>query len=205
MATLLSYALTSLADVKETLGIDSGNTSNDNLITRKINQATEMIEAYCELPRGKHFAEATYTDEEYDGQGGRYLVLEMRPVTNVSSFQYRDSVENEDNWTDVESELYFLDEDSGVLDLLFTQTEHPNRYRVSYTAGYATIPADLSEAAVTLASYLYNNDPSGTGVKRQEEGRRRIEYFAPNEKSSIIQQLSIDQTVDRYVMRPLLA
>ena len=37
MAQLLSYSLATVADVKESLGIDAGDTSKDNLIIRKIN------------------------------------------------------------------------------------------------------------------------------------------------------------------------
>lgn len=198
MADLVSYALTSLADVKESLGIASGNTSKDNLIKRKINQATEMIEAFCTLPQNHHFKQTTYTQEEFAGTNSNQLVLRMRPVSNISGFQYRTSSTNEDDWDDVESELFFIDETSGVVDLLFRQTGNFNRYRITYTAGYAMIPADLAEACVILASYLVENSSSGVAVKRKEEGMREIEYFAPAQGSSLIEQLSLDDTLARY-------
>ena len=201
MADLVSYALTTLADVKETLGIDSGVTTQDNLIKRKINQATEMIEGYCSLARDHHFDETTYTQEEYDGTGINQLSLKMRPVITLSSFQYRDNVLNENNWTDVDSEYYHTDLNAGVIDLHFRQTKHWNRYRVTYTAGFATIPSDLAEACVMLASYLVDNSTSGgTAVKKKQEGARSIEYFNPNEASSgsLIEQLGIDDMLARY-------
>lgn len=199
MASLLSYALTDLASVKETLGIASGNTSKDNLIIRKINQATDVIEGFCALAQGHHFKETTYTNEEYTGSGSNQLVLKMRPVSTVSSFQSRSTTTNDDDWDSVETELYFLDEDAGIIDLLFHQSSHWNIYRVSYTAGFSTIPADLAEACVILASYLVDNASSGSSVKRKKEGSREIEYFAPTQGDSLIEQLSIDDMIGKYV------
>lgn len=200
MAELLSYALTTLADVKETLGISAGNTSKDNLIKRKINQATRMIEAFCSLPEDHHFKQATYTSEEYDGSGRSQLVLNMRPVTLVTSFQARDTSQNDDSWTDVESEFYFASNtDAGVIDLLFSPASRYSSYRVTYVAGYSTIPDDLAEACVTLAAYLVENSATGSGVKRKQEGSREIEYFPPSQGDSLIEQLSLDDMLLRYL------
>lgn len=202
MATLLSYALTTLADVKESLGIDSGNTSKDNLIIRKINQATMMIESFCNLPYNHHLVETTYTNEEYDGQGTNNLVLRSSPVTSLTSFQYRATTTNENAWNDVESEVYFLDQGSGIIELLFGQTRTWNRYRLTYVAGYSDVPIDLAEACATIASYLVENSASGTAVKRKQEGQRSIEYFDPSSggsSSSIIEQLGLDEVLQKYV------
>ena len=198
---LLSYALTNLADVKESLGITAGDTSKDNLITRKINQATEMIEAYCQLARDHHFASTTYTNEEYDGTGINQISLKMRPVITLSSFQYRNTTENINSWTEADSDLYFIDLNAGVIDLLWGQTRDWNRYRVTYTAGFSTIPSDLAEACVTLAGYLVENSATGTSVKRKREGAREIEYFAPatTDTGSLIGSLGLDNMLGRYI------
>lgn len=202
MADLLSYALTTVADVKESLGISAGDTSKDNLIKRKINQATLMIEGFCNLPYNHHFKETTYTNEEYDGTGINQLVLKMRPVTSISAFGYRNTTSNEDSWSETEGELFFNDLSAGVLDLLYTQTNNFNQYRVTYTAGFATIPADLSEACATLAAYMVENTISGTAVKRKREGQREIEYFQQSgggNTNSLIEQLGIDEMLSRYI------
>lgn len=201
MATLVSYALTDVASVKESLGIDAGVTTQDNLIIRKINQATEMIEGYCSLAYGHHFASTTYTNEEYDGSGSNQLSLKMRPVTALTSFQRRNSSINADDWDDIESDIYFSDLNAGVIDLNFTQGTGWGGYRVTYTAGYTTIPADLAEACVMLAGYLVDNSSSGgSAVKKKQEGARAIEYFNPNEASSgsLIGQLGLDDMLARY-------
>lgn len=201
MAQLLSYALTTVADVKESLGIDAGDTSKDNLIIRKINQATLYIESYCSLPRDHHFALTTYTNEEYDGVGKNTIVLKMRPVVSLTSFQGRNSVTSDGTFDNIESELYFTDLNAGVIELLFTTTHSWNMYRVTYSAGYSTIPFDLSEACVTLACFYVENSASGTAVKKKQEGQRSIEYFQNSgggTGDSVIDQLGIDDLLSRY-------
>lgn len=209
MADLLSYALCTVADVKETLGIDAGNTSKDNLIKRKINLATDAIETFCNLPRDHHFKETTYTNEYYDGSGTDQLILRMRPVTTLSSFQYADSPESDSSYTNVESQDYSTDLGAGVVDMLYSQNRNYNGYRVTYTAGYSTIPSDLQEACATLAAYYVENSATGTAVKRKREGGREIEYFDANSGSgggqnSIFTQLGLDDLLNRYIRYVLM-
>lgn len=200
MANLLSYALTDVASVKESLGMSSGDHSKDNLIIRKINQATLVIESFCNLPRDHHFMEDTYTNETYDGNVSSQLVLRMRPVSTVSSFQYRDSPESDASFTDVDSEFYFTDLKAGIIKGLFTQNRWWEGYRVTYTAGYATIPDDLAEACVMLACFWVENSVSGVAVKRKTEGQRSIEYFdSASNSESIIESLGLDDILSRYV------
>lgn len=205
MASLNSWALTTVADVKESLGIDAGNTSKDNLIIRKINMATEMIESYCNLPYNHHFKEATYTNEVYDGTYTDQIPLLMRPVSAVSSFGYRNSGENVDSWSTIDSEDYFTDLSSGLINGYNTLSSYSG-YRVTYTAGYATIPADLAEACATLAAYLVDNISGGSGIKRKREGGREIEYFQAGgggSSGSILDDLSLDDVLNRYRMYPI--
>lgn len=206
MADLYTYALCTVQDVKETLGLDAGNTSKDNIIKRKINLATDIIEGYCNLANGHHLKSTTYTNEEYDGIGGNQLVLRSRPISSITSFQYRNSSENEDSWSDSESNLYFTDLNSGVIDLLYDQNRDFNSYRVTYTAGYDPVPYALSEACATIAAYLVSNSTTGTGVKRKRQGQQEVEYFQPNsgsQSSSIVEQLGLDDILSRYIYYPV--
>lgn len=205
MATILTYALTSLADVKETLDIDSGITKYDNLIIRKINQATEMIERYC---GGRRFAETTYSNVEYDATNDNTIVLRQAPITDTTTFvlQQRDTSLNESDWTTVDTELYFTDTAAGVVELLFNATGRWNRYRVTYSAGFATIPADLAEACATLSAFMFENGTTGAAIKRKEEGQREIEYYDPragSNSTSLIEQLGLDDMLDGYKFFPI--
>lgn len=201
MASLLSYALCSVADVKELLGIDSGDSSKNNLIIRKINQATLIIENYT----GRHFKSTTYTDEEYDATGTDQLILKQRPVTSIGSIGSRDSSLNESDWSDVEAEDYFNNSLAGVVNLTYNTYGTWNRYKVTYTAGYTNfeeqIP-DVVEACATLAAFLVdgNTVTSGSNVKRKTEGQRSIEYFDSQQNAkSLVEQLGLDEMLAPYV------
>lgn len=203
MASLNSWALTTVADVKESLGIDSGDSSQNNLIIRKINQATDMIESFCGKNNSQHFASTSYTDE-YDGTSTNQLILKNRPVISITNFQQRNTTENISDWTEVDSELYFTDNTAGVMDLLFRVPLNWNIMRVIYTAGFATIPSDLAEAAATLAAYLVDNGATGNAIKKKDQGPKSIEYFQPMQTDSLITQLGLDDILQRYTDIPIL-
>lgn len=204
MASLLSYALTNLADVKESLGIASADTTKDNLITRKINQATRAIENYC----GRRFLETTYTNEHYNATQIDQIILQQRPVTATTTFslQIRDTLLNMDDWDTVDTNTYHVDNNPGLVDLLFTAVGKWMSYRVTYSAGYATIPEDLAEACVSLACYYVQNaDGSDVGVLQKKEGQRELRYANSSLSfKSIVQNLGIDEIIDAYANFPLM-
>ncbi len=210
MATLKDYALTTVADVKESLGIASSNHQYDNLIIRKINQATAMIESYC----GRHFKQATYTDELYNGSNIDQLVLKQRPLIIAAdtplTIKGRYTPLNEADLETIDSELYFADAESAVIGLNFRLSGHWGRYAVTYTAGYATIPDDLAEAAASLAAYLVGNaDSSLIGVTKKKEGQREVNYSNNNVGTvsfdTIAANLGIDGILNSYSNTPLFA
>lgn len=197
MASLLSYALTSVADVKETMGIASSDTSWDNLITRKINQATEMIEGWC----NRRFAATNYTDELYDATWTQQLILRQRPVITFTSLAGRDTTLNEGSFDTVDASEYFIDEEAGLVNAVSSFWGRYEQWQVTYRAGYETIPSDLAEACATLAAYLAGSDPSSTtNIRRKKEGARELEYGQNNFASmdEMFTQLGILTTLHRY-------
>lgn len=205
MADLVAYALTTVDDVKESLGIASGDKSWDNLITRKINQVTDLVESYCQ----RRFAVTSYV-EEYKASQIDELVLKQRPIVvdddHTFTFEWRNTAFNDVNFETIPPELYFIDNDAGVLNLMFGAVGYWNRYRVSYSAGYVTIPNDLAEGANMLACFFVNN-PSGSniGVQEKQEGQRRTRFFpTPNSFKTIVGQLGLDETLDAYADTPVL-
>lgn len=201
MASLLSYALCPLADVKESLGIASSVTTYDNLIIRKINQATLAIENYC----GRRFKSTDYV-ETYDATNINELILRQRPIISLTSLEVRDTQLNSNDWETVDSELYHQDTNAGVLELLFRASGLWNQYRVTYTAGYTTIPEDLAEACVSLACYYFNNrDGSDVGVASKKEGQRELRYANGSLNfKSISENLGIDGILESYANYPIL-
>lgn len=203
MATLITGALTTLADVKETMGIASSDQSWDNLIIRKINQVTVQIQNYT----GRHFLLGTYTDEDHGGNWTDQIVLTERPIVGDVTFEIRDSSLNEDDFETIESSLFFVDTNSGILNLLFRSAGHWGRYRATYQAGYATIPEDLAEAAASLVSYYVLN-PTGdqVGLKKKQEGQRSLEYDNTSALTfqSLMEQLGVDQIIASYSNYPVM-
>jgi hypothetical protein len=202
MTALNSWALTSEADVKESLGITG--TSQDNLIRRKINQATDMIESYCGKNNGQHFASTTYTNEEYDGTGTNQLILRNAPVISLSNFSERNTTENDNDWTTIETRDYFVDLTAGVIDCRFGILPYWNLYKVTYVAGFTTIPSDLAEACVMLSCALVESASTGASVKKKTQGPKTIEYYDSVQGESLITQLGIDDMLQRYVRISIL-
>lgn len=207
MADLEDYALTTVADVKESLGLASSDTSKDNLIIRKINQATDAIESYCQ----RRFVLTQYNQEEYNATQIDELVIRQRPIvidaSHNFSLEWRTTAFDANNWETVESDLYFVDQAAGVMNLMFNGVGHWNRYRLSYWAGFAAIPNDLAEAASMLACWYVNN-PAGVKVYiiAQQEGNRSLR-FSPNAQRSfaaLLNELGIDETIDSYADSALL-
>lgn len=205
MATLKDYALTTVADVKESLGIASSNHSYDNLITRKINQATAAIENYCH----RRFKQTAYTDELYNPTRTNQLILKQRPIVESETFsiERRDTSQNLADFDTVDTQLYFVDAESGVVGLNFGAGGNWSQYAVTYTAGYDTIPDDLAEACATLAAfYVSNADGSGAGLTSKQEGSRKTTYSNANQTfETVLQQLGINSIIDSYVNIPIFA
>ncbi len=199
MATLADNALCSLADVKESLGIASSDTTKDNILVRKINQASQQIENYC----GRVFRVLDYT-EEYTGSNIDQLVLNQRPLNSVTTLEYRATTLNTDNWYTINNTYYHTDDKAGILRLLFDAVGRWDRWRVTYNAGYSTIPSDLAEACASLACYYYQNRSGVTQVQMEQEGQRTIRYFQGIKGfRDLAQYLGIDQVIDGYANWPL--
>lgn len=77
MATLDTYALTSLANVREYIGTTPAY--SDSLLCAAVNRASDVIEA--EL--GRQVLSRSYS-ELYDGEGDAEIFLAQRPVTRVA-------------------------------------------------------------------------------------------------------------------------
>lgn len=203
MASLLSYALTNVSDVKESLGIASSDTTKNNLITRKINQATRAIENYC----GRRFILTIYTDEAYNGTYTDQIILKNRPIVGTPTLSVRDTNLNEDDFDIVDANILFTDANAGILNLDFRAVGRWSAYKVTYQAGYTTIPEDLAEACASLAAYYVNNaDGSNIGVSEKQEGQRKLRLGNNNNTLSfnnIISQLGVDSIINSYSNYPI--
>jgi hypothetical protein len=138
--------LVSLADVKAYLGGDL-QSNDDGVLARLISAASVFFVSACARP----ILQQSY-NELYDGKGNGRLYLRQTPVTGVSSLSIDNipvpqaTVPGEPGWRL-----------NGNVILLFGHWFHRGliNVAVTYTAGYATPPADVAEAVMELVGLRY--------------------------------------------------
>ena len=170
MPALHSYALTSLADLK--LFLDITTSAKDDLLRLLINCTTDFIEKYC----GRRFKSTVYTNEEYDGTGTPDLPLNQYPIITFTTLSVNNYVDNQDDWETVASTDYFVYTNEGMLKLISNTLQTPQRYRATYTAGYATIPSDLEWACLKICAKTYLRR-LGEGVESERLGDHAIVWI----------------------------
>ena len=136
-------------------GVDLGETSGPvrlRIATKWRERRSEKygetaVERFCR----RRFASASYT-EYHEGGGSDRIVLLERPVISVTNV-WDDPDREFDNDAQLETDEYTIDSPRGILVLrrgrFFDGTRN---VKVSYTAGYGTIPKDVNQAAVLLAA-----------------------------------------------------
>lgn len=126
--------LTTVQRVKDFLGITVA--THDTILERIINQVSDFVENYCD----RTFVETAYSNELYDGTGTDKLFLKNFPISSTATFtlQVRTSSQNVSNFDSIDSDLFFIDYTTGILETNgWGFYERPQHYRISYTAGYA--------------------------------------------------------------------
>lgn len=165
-----STALVSRDAVKTYLGLN--DTAHDDRIDQLIDAVSESIELYC----GRPFARASRT-EQYDG-GGDALVLRCRPVASIESVR-DDPALDFPAASELDASAYVLYPDEGVLQLLGGRHFLPGarNVRVSYTAGYETIPPAIAQAAEILVAHFHHRGRQGAdGVSSETLGSYVVSY-----------------------------
>lgn len=138
--------LCALADVKTYLGYTT--TTSDALFSRLITACSAQIEAWC----GRVFASAPYIDIQ-DGDGSDYLILKNRPIISIQSVTLDgDPISASPDgisagYTFDSTTLYYI---GGWF------CRGRRNVNVSYTAGFATVPPDIAQAAIALVGFQYN-------------------------------------------------
>jgi uncharacterized phiE125 gp8 family phage protein len=154
---LNANALVDLATAKTYLKIPIGETSQDALVEIYINAASEEIERECD----RSFKSQSHTETRH-GRKQNILLLKQWPVTAIASLR----IDNDSTFTApstlIDSSDYRIGDDGNSLVLL--NQVFPNGYsniQVVYTAGYATVPADLQHACLWMVSWFRQMRDSG--------------------------------------------
>src|SRR5215831_9193134 len=139
--------LITLAQLKEYMGIT--DTNSDAVLQDMITAASTFAETYC----SRTFHETSYTNEIYDGPGGRTLMLRNYPASSV------DSVVIDDDSVPLASQVngagYTFDSQRVILRGCYCFRMDYQNVAITYTAGFTTIPYDLQEAIMLMCQYNF--------------------------------------------------
>lgn len=147
-----------LADLKEHLDIDTTDTSKDSFLTNTLNACWKNLVNYL----GQDLAQTTYT-EDYDGDGGKTLILDQFPVISITSLYvdwnrtWQNSPFTPDSTTLIAPTSYFCNLKTGVITIFNSYNSFSRgsgNVHVIYIAGYTTIPYDAKEALIEYASFV---------------------------------------------------
>lgn len=153
--TIDPYALITLDNAKQHLDIPSATTSEDDIITRFINSASQAIENYTD----RKFKKRSHTEIQ-DGRGQDRIVLRHFPCFKPSELWIDQSGE----FTDVTNKIaitdYALDglPEKGIGVVLYNRRFSVGRsnIKIIYEAGYDPIPMDLQEACFWMIDFYYD-------------------------------------------------
>ena len=187
----MGLSLVTRAEYKAYQGISS--TTSDATIDALIVKVSELVKSICR----RTFVD--YVDDakvEYSEGGTPTIELTETPVISVSSLEYSSDY-GQTYTTLTEFENYVFSKKNNNLKPLLVATPPPeilgyvpygsksnpifpeaiNGYRVTYTAGYETIPEDLRLAVLDLISYYIKNDSAVHTHKMAQPNTMQVEYI----------------------------
>ena len=155
----VTTALTSLVRVKEFLNID-GSGDDDRLNTLIAAASAEIQGA-----TNRKIIQATVTDERVDSYGDSRINVREYPIISVSSLTENDSALVEDTGFEMKAQ------DLAAGQIIRIATGAPTSWArgervvtVTYSHGYATVPADIQQAATELVAFDYHSE-KGSGAR----------------------------------------
>jgi hypothetical protein len=144
---LETNALTDVTKAKEYCGIDAADTSLDALIESLVNAASNAMENFC----NRILKAQDIAGEEYDGTGSSNLFLKQLNINSILSVKINDVL--------VDASEYKLRKGSGIIVRLNSSwPKDVLNVKVSYNAGFTSVPADLELACKHLVKFYYKTD-----------------------------------------------
>lgn len=161
-----AYNLTTKTKVKAMLDI-TGSTE-DSLLDSICDQVTAYIEG---LAGGQRFKMTTHDDEIHDGDNGQWIILRHRFIYDDATIkvEYNNGTNVTPSWVELTADEYQVYLENGTV-YLDSKIAGKRNIRVSYTAGFNTIPYDLELAATTIACRIYNRRKSQGAASESFEG-----------------------------------
>lgn len=157
-------ALSTAGSLKQYIGYSGSD--QDTRLAAILVQAQAAIEGWCR----RVFEQTTYTDFVLDGPGENALILPQYPCSAFSDLRYDpDRAFGSDKVVDPTT--YVLDGPSGIVRRISNSRwpHGPRLLRATFTAGYASIPAELTLACNIVAADLWTRSRALEGGGWQNE------------------------------------
>jgi hypothetical protein len=160
------------AEYKAYVGINSDN--QDTAIDSLIPKVSELVKSYCGVTFVDYVNDAK--TETFSGGNQDYIFKETPVISIVSAETSEDYGQTYTAMTEYTD--FVLDGEKGCLTSLATDgfTRKINGYKVSYFAGYETLPEDLKLALFDLLSFYMKNDAISHMQKTTASGSLQLEY-----------------------------
>jgi Phage gp6-like head-tail connector protein len=165
--------LATLSEYKAYAGITSD--TQDTMINAIIPKVSELVKNLCRRTFVDYVNDSKI--EVHSGGYGSKIFLKEYPVLSVVGVEY--SVDYGNTYTDlVEFTDYAVDlEDHSIVSIGGEFDKYINGYKVTYNAGYETLPVDLKLAILDLITYYIKNDGSVHSPKAPGTNSVQIEYI----------------------------
>lgn len=168
----MGLSLVTKAEYKAYAGITS--TTQDTQIDAIIPRVSQLVKNIC----NRTFVDFTSDAKtEYFDGGGTVYNLEEYPVLSISSVEYSADYGNTYETLTEFSDYVWAKKDDSIRAISSSGFPYaPNAYRITYTAGYEVIPADLKLAVLDLVTYYLKNDMAVHSNRAQGSNTVQIEY-----------------------------
>jgi uncharacterized phiE125 gp8 family phage protein len=187
--------LITLAEYKAYIGISS--TNQDTVINTLIPQVSALVKNICSRTFLDYVDE--FKVEISKGSPTNRIILQETPILQVSSVEFSEDYGKTYN-TLTEYTDYVVDQDADVVEIIATpyfDYIKTNAYRISYTAGYETLPSDLKLAVADLVNYYVRNDSAIHSQKAVGANTVQIEYITTTNLPAHIKRV-LDQYTAFY-------
>ncbi len=162
---------TDLDTVKAWLGLPAAAGPNDDLISALITAVSGFIVDFLANP----IVSASY-QETYDGTGTPWLMLRQGPITAVQSVAFRGLTLTTPGDPVVGTSGFLFDDRR--LSLIGYRFPYRHPVVVSYTAGYASVPPGVAQAAVELTGEAFRRRDR-IGMTSKTLGGQETIAFSP--------------------------
>lgn len=179
------------AQYKAHAGISS--VSQDAEIESLITKISAFIKTYCRRTFIDHYGDAK--TENFNG-GTDTFYLKESPLITVLSVDY--SSDYGQNYVMLTDYVDFAPDytNDSVVSLKTGGFPHAiNGYRVTYTAGYDTVPADVALATIDLVTYYMKNDAAIHNTKPVGASNTEIEFISSAKLPGHIRRI-----LDEYIL-----